>query len=213
MNFRVLIIISFMSLAIAPGFAAGAEQVSFSWAFLLKAENSQTASLAFDGPEQVSTGQLLRIYLELHNRSFIYLFLLDSRADLYMVFPPNSSFYNGDLPIGYKTYIPSGHEWFALDTSQGIERFYLLVSNERLHGLEELTDAFMVSRARGIKVKLLKELDILAGQFSLAANPEIKWVSINHGNSLSIDKSMAEANAQRILATGSYGKILDLVNR
>ena len=126
-NSRVFLATLFALMVILSGGAVfGEEPVSFGWAFFLKPEGEQVKSLDFTTPEPIVGGELLRIYLELHEQSFVYLYLFDSREDLYLVFPPNGSFYNGDFPAGYKTYIPSDNEWFFLDDLKGTERFYLL---------------------------------------------------------------------------------------
>lgn len=211
--FRIFIATLVILLGIPAGLAAGGEPVSFSWAFFLKPEGGQVKSLDFAAPESVVDGERLRIYLELDEHSFVYLYLYDSKNDLYLVFPPSGSFYNGDFPVGYRAYIPSGHEWFMLDDAKGTERFYLLASNKRLLDLEKLTDRFMVSGDRGLKGQLLAELSKATEKSSTAPAYEIDLVKVSHGSRLSFSKPLRDVNAHKVSATGGYGAVLDMVNR
>ena len=132
----------FLVLSFSGVLQAG-EPVSFSWAFFLKDNSGKLRSLSFEGPEPVEGGDLLRVYLELHQRSYVYLYLYDARHDLYLVFPPGPKFYDSDFPVWHKSYIPSGRDWFTLDGVEGVEKFYLLASNSRLVELEEMSSRFL----------------------------------------------------------------------
>ena len=191
----------------------GGEAVSFSWAFFLRPEDGQVKSLDFKTPEPVSDGELLRIYLELHGQSFVYLYLHDSKEDLYLVFPPNGSFYNGGVPAGYKSYIPSGHEWFALDDALGTERFYLLASNKRLLELERLTDRFMVVGGDSLKLQLQTKIDDAVEHFGDTSVDAIEQVLIHHGEWLSPANLPPLVSSHKVSATGAYGVILEMINK
>jgi hypothetical protein len=211
--FRVFLTTLVVLLGIISGPVFGGESVSFSWAFFLKPEGGQVKFLDFETPEPVAGGQLLRIYLELHGQSFVYLYLFDSREDLYLVFPPNGSFYNGDVPVEYKFYIPSGRGWFVLDDLKGTERFYLLASSERLIELEKLTDRFLAARDNSLKVQLREKIDGMAGNFAVASTYEIGSVPVHHGEWLSTSNLPPLVSAHKISATGAYGVILDMINK
>ena len=211
--FRVSLATLVVLLGILSGPVFGGESVSFSWAFFLKPEGGQVKSLDFETPEPVSGGELLRIYLELHGQSFVYLYLFDSREDLYLVFPPNGSFYNGDVPAGYKSYIPSGREWFSLDDLKGTERFYLLASSKRLIELERLTDRFLAAGDQGLKVQLLEKIDDAAVNFAVTSVYEIDQVVVHHGEWLSTSDLPPLVSAHKISATGAYGVVLDIINK
>jgi hypothetical protein len=195
------------------GVLQAGEPVSFSWAFFLKDSSGRLQSLSFDSPEPVEGGDLLRIYLELHQRSHVYLYLFDARQDLYLVFPPNPKFYSGDFPAWHKSYIPSGRDWFTLDETEGVERFYLLASNHRLVELEELTARFLENGNDLLKGQLLTLIEKKVRDFSTGAGVEIDRVPVLHSQALSSQISAPEVVANRISATGNYGMILDLVNR
>lgn len=210
---RVFLTTLAVFLVILPRTAFGGDLVSFSWAFFLKPAGGQVKSLDFDLPEPVSGGELLRIYLELHGQSFVYLYLFDAREDLYLVFPPNGCFYNGDVPGAYKTYIPSGHEWFSLDNLKGTERFYLLASSKRLLELEKLTDRFLAAGDDTLKRQLQEAIAAAAENFAVASGAEIERVPVQHGEWLSSSNLPPPVSAHKISATGSYGMVLDMVNK
>jgi len=189
------------------------EPVSFSWAFFLKDNSGQLRSPAFDGPEPVAGGDLLRIYLELHQRSHVYLYLFDARHDLYLVFPPGPRFYNGDFPSWHKSYTPSGRGWFTLDDVKGVERFYLLASNSRIVELEEMTCRFLNNGKEELKEQLLTLIESKVQAFSTVSGVEIDRVPVLHSKGLAAPVSPPEVEANRVSATGDYGLVLDLVNR
>lgn len=207
------LIISFILFHVASVLAAEPDQLTFSWAFILKSGDGQIKALDFEAPEPVSEGELLRIYLELHGGAFVYLYLFDSREDLYLVFPPSGSFYNGEIPPGYKSYIPSGRKWFSLDNLKGTERFYLLASNERLAELEKLTDRFLMAKEPELKRQLVEKLDEISEKFAVGAVYDLEPAPVRAGEWLGGVDSLPLVNSHKILATGSYGAILDMVNK
>ena len=155
---RLILTLLLFALSSGPSLAAG--QAGVVWAFFLKGDDGQVKSLGFDEPERFAAGDLLRIYLQLQERSYIYLYLHDSRDDLYLVFPPTPDFYAGEFPAWQKFYIPSGRGWFTLDSGSGKERFYLLAANNRLMNLEGLTDQFLMDREdRAAQARLLAEIN------------------------------------------------------
>jgi hypothetical protein len=195
------------------GILQAGEPVSFSWAFFLKDTSGQLRSMSFEDAEPVEGGDLLRIYLELHQRSHVYLYLFDARQDLYLVFPPGPRFYSGYFPVWHKFYIPSGRDWFTLDGTKGVERFYLLASNDRLVELEEMTSRFLDNGNDELKGQLLALIEKKVQDLSRAPGVEIDRIPVLHSQSLSGQISPPEVVANRISATGNYGMILDLVNR
>lgn len=210
-SFRVFCTTLVVLLGILVGPVFGGEAVSFSWAFFLRSEDGLVESLDFKTPEPVSDGELLRIYLELHGQSFVYLYLHDSKDDLYLVFPPNGSFYNSGVPAD-KSYIPSGHEWFALDDAQGMERFYLLASSKRLLELERLTDKFLAAGGNSLKLQLQAKIDDAIEHFGDTSVDAIDQVLIHHGEWLSPANLPPLVSSNKVSATGAYGVVLEMIN-
>jgi len=210
---RQVLIIPFILHYALSGMVFGGEQYSFSWAFIHKSRGGQVGSLDFEAEEPISEGELLRFYLELHGGAFVYLYLFDARHDLYLVFPPSTAFYNGEVPAGYKTYIPSGRKWFALDGLKGTERFYLLASAERLLELERLTEMFLAAGNPELKTRLLAKLDEAAKNLSAVSVYEVDRIPIRPGEMPGGSDSAKTVGAQKISATdGGYGRVLDLIN-
>jgi hypothetical protein len=212
MNFRTFL----ATLVFLPMFIGGVvdagEPVALHWAFFLKSQDGQVRSLDFAAPEPVVGGELFRIYLEMRARSFVYLYLLDSQDDLYLVFPPNGNFYNGDVPVGYKFYIPSGREWFALDDLKGTERFYLMAAPSRLLELENLTDGFLATGDPELKGRVLTMLEKEVALFPAVPAEGHDSVPANHGERLAGTSQPPRAIAHKISASDGYGIILEMVN-
>jgi hypothetical protein len=213
MNFRTFLTSLVFLLTFTGGVVGAGEPVALNWAFFLKSEDGRVRSLDFAAPEPVVAGELFRIYLELQARSFVYLYLLDSRDDLYLVFPPNGSFYNGDVPVGYKFYIPSGREWFALDDLKGTERFYLLAASRRLLELEDLTDGFLATGDPELKGRVLAMLEEEVALLPAIAPGGNAPVPVNHGERPAVASQPPRASAHKISAPGGYGIILEMVNK
>lgn len=196
------------------GPALADEQVGVAWAFFLKDGEGQVKSLAFDEAERFAAGDLLRIYLQLQEKSFVYLYLYDSRGDLYLVFPPTPDFYSGDFPAWQKFYIPSGRGWFTLDSGNGKERFYLLVANRRLIGLEGLTDQFLMDREdREMQESLLAEINREIALLGQPANLEQNLLPVPYATGVAgTHEPLPGSFANQTRADGDFSLILELFN-
>ena len=205
----LLLAVSFAGMARAGG------KAEVAWAFFLKDGDGKVKSLEFDEPEHFSAGDLLRIYVQLQEKTYIYLYLYDSRQDLYLVFPPTPDFYADSFPAWEKYYIPSGRGWFTLDNGTGKERFYLLAAKQRLLGLEGLTDQFLMDRDdREMQDRLLAE--ITRQTSSLGQQPagldQNRWpVPYSTGLAGGRDQ-LPDSFANLTRATGDFSLTLDLVN-
>lgn len=208
------ILFLFMMAGTAPAGEETGESFSFSWAFFLKDGSGTIRSLAFDTPEEVAGGDLLRIYLELRDKTYVYLYLFDSMEDLYLVFPPDPGFYGGEFPVWHKSYIPSGRNWFTLDDSKGSEKFFLLAANRRLEDLEDLTGRFLADRDDPERQdELLRNLQQKIELFSTTGGFDSVPVPVRHGKWLGIFKPEALLDARTISTKRNYGVILELVNK
>lgn len=194
--------------------ARAADQVDVTWAFFLKDGEGRVKSLEFDLPERFSAGDLLRIYLQLQEKSYVYLYLYDSRQDLYLVFPPTPDFYAAAFPAWQKFYIPSGRGWFTLDNGTGKERFYLLVVNQRLLGLEGLTDQFLMDRDdREAQARLLAELNREVARLGQPANLDQNRLPVPYFTSLAGGHDQQPNSFANVTkANGDFSLTLELVN-
>ena len=189
-------------------------QAEVAWAFFLKDGDGRVKSLEFDEPEHFAAGDLLRIYLQLQEKTYVYLYLYDSRQDLYLVFPPTPDFYSEAFPAWEKYYIPSGRGWFTLDKATGKERFYLLASHQRLLGLEGLTDQFLVDRDdRETRERLLAEINRLATSLGQPIGLEQNRRPVPYSTNLVGGRDqLPDSFANRTRALGDFSLIMELVN-
>jgi len=192
---------------------AGA-QAEVAWAFFLKDGDGKVKSIVFDEPEHFGAGDLLRIYLQLQEKTYVYLYLYDSRQDLYLVFPPSPDFYADSFPAWEKYYIPSGRGWFTLDNGRGKERFYLLASRQRLLGLEGLTDQFLMDRDdREMQDQLLVEIKRQVAILELPSDLDQKRWPVPHATgSVAGRDQVPDSFANLTRSTGDFSLTLDLVN-
>jgi hypothetical protein len=207
----------FLSLLLTAFFASPAragDQVGVAWAFFLKDGEGQVKSLSFDETERFAAGDLLRIYLQLQEKTYVYLYLHDSRGDLYLVFPPTPDFYGGEFPAWQKFYIPSGRGWFTLDSGNGKERFYLLAANHRLIGLEGLTDQFLMDRDdRAMQVRLLGEINREIATLGQPANLEQSPLPVPYSTGLAGSREPLPGSfANQTRGDGDFSLILELSN-
>ena len=123
-------------LAAAP-FVRAATPLRFTWAFVYRCSDKETRAIDYDSRVvRLHNGDRLRIHLRPFSPCYFYLFLQDSRKDLYLLFPEDFS--SGEEPlVEYSRVLPGGDSWFRLDERGGVERFYLIVSGSRLKPLEE----------------------------------------------------------------------------
>lgn len=209
-----MIIVVLLMVGMVPAVLGAEGSFSFTWGFFLKDGRGEIKSLAFDTQEGVVSGDLLRIYLELRDRSYVYLYLFDSMEDLYMVFPPDPGFYRGEFPAWHKAYIPSGRNWFTLDDAKGTERFFLLASATRMADLEELTGRFLADRDDpDLQGDLLALIRTKVELFSGGSGFDVVPAQVRYGKLMSLANHDSLVDAKTISTHGNYGVVLELVNK
>lgn len=215
MNTLCKLFLVLLLVGMSRGSALADDQVGMTWAFFLKDGEGEVKSLGFEEAESFAAGDLLRIYLQLHEKTYVYLYLYDSREDLYLVFPPGPDFYAGvDFPAWQKFYIPSGRGWFTLDSGNGKERFYLLATNHRLLGLEGLTDQFLMDREdRVVQARLLAEIKREIALIGQPANLEQSLMPASYSTGLAGSHEPQPGSfANQIRADGDFSLVLELFN-
>lgn len=207
------LLLALVLVALSVGSARAADQVVVTWAFFLKGGEGEVKSLGFAEAERFAAGDLLRIYLQLQEKTYVYLYLYDSREDLYLVFPPSPDFYAGEFPAWQKFYIPSGRGWFTLDSGNGKERFYLLAANHRLIGLEGLTDQFLMDREdRVMQARLLDEIKREIALLGQPANLEQILMPAPYATGLAGSHELLPGSfANQTRADGGFSLILELL--
>lgn len=205
--------IALLLAGLSGGSALAGDQAGVTWAFFLKGGEGEVRSLGFKEAERYAAGDLLRIYLQLQEKTHVYLYLYDSREDLYLVFPPSPDFYAGDFPAWQKFYVPSGRGWFTLDSGNGKERFYLLAANHRLIHLEGLTDQFLMDREdRGMQARLLSEIKREIARLGRPANLAQSLLPAPYATGLAGSHELLPGSfANQTRADGNFSLILELL--
>jgi hypothetical protein len=197
--------------------------VSFSYAFIQ--QNEKNELYVIDTTQLVTklkTGDRLKIYFEAFTRTYLYLFLLDSKKELFFLFPdnfylhpPELRFFQADYIVHNKYFIPSPKSWLVLDDHAGIEEFYLIASKNRLPGLEQSVSEYYGTMTQNEKddaarkqrrQKVLDELRDLRKQNSAFVGFNEKPVSVS-GEFRGVGEEM-EFTANRITAHDFYAKTI-----
>jgi len=129
--------------------------LKINWAFVGYSKGDTGGELvSIDKDIQLKSGDKFKFYFEMMQSGYLYLITCSSQGELYLLFPQNLGQYNVPPPAG-SFYIPAGVNWFQLDDQKGQERFYLLVSKQRLLEFESLLKAY--HSAQGAQKKAFKD--------------------------------------------------------
>ncbi len=128
--------------------------IDFKWAFVARKDPNgrnkiiNIAEMASNpGSEKptITSGDKISFFVEPGQNTYIYLYLVDSRGNLELIFPTSldKNVLKSEFTAGKGTYIPAKYEWFSFDDNRGTETFYLLASSSQLMKLEELTSLYL----------------------------------------------------------------------
>jgi len=81
-------------------------------------------------------GDQIKFYLETQADCYIYIFYYSAQGELVRLLPAENA--SAKLAAGTKRYLPTETDWFVLDETSGIEKFYLLASKHKLEKIESL---------------------------------------------------------------------------
>jgi len=136
----VLLVASCLLLSLNPKANAGQKEdkgVSFRWAFgAIVGPEDDRKLVAITRDTELKTGDQIKMYLELEEKCFVYVFYRGPQDEVRMIFPYNARQFDTDYKTSTRYYIPRGNKWFKMDENGGTERFYLLASAKRLTELE-----------------------------------------------------------------------------
>ena len=121
----------------------GDNKIAFQWAFgVIKntALGPQFETIQRDSV--LKSRDQIKFFLSLNTHSYIYLIYQSSQQELIVLFPHRFNELGQGAQIGGNHYIPKGDQWFELDETAGLEKFFLLASVERLTELENLVNAY-----------------------------------------------------------------------
>lgn len=126
------------------------------------------------------SGDRLKLFVEPKTELYFYLVHRSSQGELTPLFPANSK--PARIAPGTQVFIPEGSQWFELDAHPGLEKFFMLVSAERLERLEELCGRHLAlkdkSEAQSSAGAIQNEIKRLQQQHQQLSAPAEKPVRI-----------------------------------
>ena len=167
--FALLAILLLLTISIDSILAQNRNDVSFKWAFIHRSADGKKKIIDFKKrpPHTVTSGDNLQVYIQSSVNIYIYIFMLDTQKDLFLILPEHPDFYaESELELS-EIYLPSRNDWFTWDEARGTERFYMLASSQRLTRLEAKTARYLNSQQdKVLKAGLLEEIELVRKQKS-----------------------------------------------
>jgi hypothetical protein len=123
----------------------------------------------------LSSGDKLKIMIQVRRKCFTYVFHRDSSGDLAMLFPYSLKQFEVDYRVGSNYYAPKGEPWFQLDGKTGTETFYLIASDQRLLDIEYAFDRYAAADQAGrqrLAGQMISQLDTVSGKYLTTAKAE-----------------------------------------
>ncbi len=161
----------------SAAYGAGKEKKDpkFRWAFgAIHGSAPKVESLK--GTSVLSSGDKLKVMVELRRKCFVYLIHHNSQGELNMIFPYDFKQFTSDYQVGRRYYAPKGEAWFQLDNRTGTETFYLMASDQRLLDVEYLYAKYTAAepaKRPEMALHLVSEINGLKEQYRASENHEI----------------------------------------
>ncbi len=191
--------------------------LNFKWAVLRLNPGNQYEVLNNLRRPQLSSEDLIKIYIHPITNVYVYVYLLDSRNELQLIFPGSLDFFDSDYKFGEDYYIPVGENFFTIDEHKGTEKLYLLASVGRLKELESLTREFInVSEDKKItaKAEVLKEIKGLKTRFSKSSSSSEKPIPIAAAfRTRGLEGPNGNLKATQVNAANFYSKTIRLEHK
>jgi len=147
----------------APGPKRESNGPRMLWAFGAIRASSNQAKVEPVGTQMVlSSGDKLKMMIQLRGKCFVYLIHRNSQGDFAMLFPYSLKQFDTDYQTGRNYYAPKGEAWFQLDSRTGNETFYLIASDQRLLDIEYTYEKYASSeesKKQGLAAQMLSELN------------------------------------------------------
>jgi hypothetical protein len=177
----VVILILGLSMGAFAQSRPGKSELNFLYAF-----GAQTGAQAggkiipVQNETTLRSGDRLKLFVEPKAELYFYLVHLSSQGDLTPLFPVASK--PARIAPGSQVFLPEGSQWFELDAHPGPEKFFMLVSAERLERLEELCGRHLTlkdkSEAQSSADTIQNEIKHLRQQYKQLTAPAEKPVRI-----------------------------------
>jgi len=188
--------------------------VDFKWAFVARIDpqgRNKVVNIAADilnpGAKKftITSGDKISMYVEPNENTCVYIYLIDSRKNLELLFPTSmdEDTIKSEFVTGKGTYIPGKFEWFSFDDNKGTEKFYIIGTNKRDKELEELTQVYINSEDNReiAKQQILDKIKGMKKQFAFKSNPVERPISFGgriRGLEIDIAKLAVEVNANNM---------------
>jgi len=186
------------------------QNIRFRWAFLKRTSEGKQEVLPLARRMNLKSGDEIRFYFKSSSDAYYYLYLLNSAEELQLHYPVKDKA-ESKKAKGAAFHIPGDSKWFMLDQEKGTETFYLLVSDEPLKTLEQLTQDLQCDdeeKKTQVQGKILAEIKSLRRQHSRFAGTAEKPVSVA-GVARSIDADV-EAQAVKVATSTFYAKTIKI---
>ncbi len=147
----------------APGPKRESNGARMLWAFgAIRASSNQAKVEPVRTQMVLSSGDKLKMMIQLRKKCFVYLIHRDSQGDFAMLFPYSLKQFDTDYQTARNYYAPKGEAWFQLDGRTGNETFYLIASDQRLFDIEYTYEKYASSeesRKQDLAAQMLSELN------------------------------------------------------
>jgi hypothetical protein len=166
------------------------------------------------------SGDRLKLFVEPKAELYFYLVHLSSQGDLTPLFPVGSK--PARIAPGSQIFLPEGSQWFELDAHPGPEKFFMLVSAERLGRLEELCGRHLTlkdkSEAQSSADAIQNEIKHLRQQYKQLSAPAEKPIRIGgsvRGQQPSSSPAVLDVTplAVEVTAPGFYSRTFSIDHR
>ena len=178
----VLLAVIFIASAVAYAqTASGKSDIGFLYAFgAYVGPQGKGKVVSVQNETTLRSGDRLKLFVEPKTELYFYLVHLSSQGDLTPLFPVDSK--PARIAPGSQVFLPEGSQWFELDAHPGPEKFFMLVSAERLERLEELCGRHLAlkdkSEAQSSADAIQNEIKHLRQQYKQLSAPAEKPVRI-----------------------------------
>jgi hypothetical protein len=169
-SLALALIFSFHSVLLAaPGSQRENNGLRLLWAFgAIRALSNPPRVEPVTAKMVLSSGDKLKMMIQLRQKCFVYLIHRDSQGDFAMLFPYSLKQFDTDYQTARNYYAPKGEAWFQLDSRTGNETFYLVASDQRMLDIEYTYEKYVSSeesKKQDLAVQMLSELNRITERY------------------------------------------------
>jgi len=181
---RIAVLLAAICIASAVAYAqkpSGKSDIGFLYAFgAYVGPQGKGKVVSVQNETSLRAGDQLKLFFEPRSDLHFYLLHISSQGELTPLFPAEAQ--PAKVAAGTQLFIPAGNNWFELDAHPGPEKFFMLVSAQRLERLEELCGRHLAlkdkSEAQSSADAIQNEIKHLRQQYKQLSAPAEKPVRI-----------------------------------